>query len=40
MEAIGFIAGPNPESLVCVPTVGPAIHPKYARHMAKSVSLL
>ena len=36
MEAIGVIAGPNLESLVGVPTVGPAIHPKSARHTAKS----
>ena len=36
VEAIGVIAGPNLESLVGVPTVGPAIHPKNARHMAKS----
>ena len=36
MEAIGVIAGPNLESLVGVPTVGPAIHPKNARHTAKS----
>ena len=36
VEAIGVIAGPNLESLVGVPTVGPAIYPKNARHMAES----
>ena len=39
MEAIGVIASPNLKSLVGVPTVGPAIHPKNARHMAKSASI-
>ena len=36
MEAIGVTAGLSPEGLVGVPTVGPAIHPKSARHMAKN----
>ena len=37
MEAIGVIAGLSPEGLVVdVPTVGPATHPKSARHMAKN----
>ena len=39
MEAIGVIAGPNLESLVSVPIVVLAIHPKGARHMAKSASI-
>ena len=39
VEAIGVIAGLSPEGLmVGVPTVGPAIHPKSARHTAKSAS--
>ena len=37
MEAMEVIAGLSPEGLVVgVPTVGPAIHPKSARHMAKN----
>ena len=36
MEAIGVTAGLNPEGLTEVPIVVPAIHPKSARHMAKS----
>ena len=36
VEAIGGIAGLNPENLVGVPTGDPAIHPKNARHTAKS----
>ena len=35
-EAIGVIGGLNPESLVGVPIVVPAIHPENARHTAKS----
>ena len=36
MEAKGVTAGLNPEGLVDVPIMVPAIHPKSARHMAKS----
>ena len=39
VEAIGVIAGLSPEGLVVgVPTVGPAIHPKSARYIAKNAS--
>ena len=36
VEAIAIIAGLNPENLVGVPTVGPVIQPKNARHTTKS----
>ena len=39
VEAIGVIAGLSPEGLVAgVPTVGPAIHPKSVRYIAKNAS--
>ena len=36
METIGVIAGLSLEAQVGVPTLGPAINPKSARHTAKN----